>query len=229
MRRELSCSEITERLEAAADPAHREKMARFGITADHPFGVPVTVQKAIARECVKSLPLAKELWDTGRHEARMMASMLAPPSAFTSAMMDEWTESFASWDICDGCCFNLFRYTPYVWDKIPEYARREEEYVRRTAFALIAGLAIGDKKAPDEKFLPFLPLIEEYSADNRNFVRKAVNWALRQIGKRSLTLHEKAMEVSLGLASRPDKSARWIGSDAVRELSDPKITARIKR
>ena len=154
--------------------------------------------------------------------------MIADPARTTPELADRWTDDFDAWDICDMCCQNLLRHTPFAFDKIYAYAPREEEFVRRTAFALIATLAVGDKKSGDEKFIPLFDLIETASADPRNFVRKAVNWALRQTGKRNLRLHTQAVALSRRLGASADRTAAWIGRDALRELSDPKIIARIK-
>ncbi len=225
----MTAQEVLARLEELGNPDYLAGMARYGIVADHPFGVRLPQQRLIARECGKSLSLALELWASGRHEARIVASLVAPPKEFTPETMDRWTEQFASWDVCDQCCGNLFRYTPYSWDKLFEYARREEEYVRRAGFVLAAEIAIGDKERADEDFRPVFALIREYSTDPRNFVKKAVNWALRQIGKRSHVMREEALALALQLAASEDRTARWIGKDAARELTEPKILARIKR
>ncbi len=235
----MSVKEMIARLEAAADPSFRDKQARFGIETERSLGIRVPVIRAMAKEInagpksekaereARNHTLAQELWDTGIHEARLLAPMIASPRLTTPELMDRWTAQFASWDVCDLCIGNLFRLTHFAYDKIYEYVKSEEEFIRRTGFVLIAGLAVADKKAPDEKFLKALPLIEEYSADGRNFVRKAVNWALRQTGKRSLALLPHALAMAEKLAASGDNTARWIGSDARRELTDPKIMARI--
>ena len=232
--------EIVARLKAEADPRVRAGIARFGVSPDKALGIPAPRLKAIAKEIdsgpkagkaertVHNHRLAMELWETDIHEARALASMIASPELLTPADMRRWTEDFDAWDTCDACCYNLFRYTPFAYDHFGEYASSDREYVRRMPFALMAGLAIGDKKAADEKFIAMLPLIERYSTDSRNFVRKAVNWALRQIGKRNRTLHPHALALAEKLAASDDKTARWIGSDARRELADPKIKARIR-
>ena len=153
--------------------------------------------------------------------------MIADPRQTTVGLVDRWTQQFDAWDVCDLCCQNLLRRTAFAYELVERYAPREEEYVRRTAFALTAALAIGDKRSPDERFLPLLGLIGKAADDPRNFVKKAVNWALRQIGKRSLRLHGEAVGLSRTLASSQDRTARWIGRDALRELTDPKTIARI--
>lgn len=227
-RMETTVTELVERLKALARPSHLEKLPRFGIAADRAFGVPVPLIRDLARACRTRHDLALPLWDTGWHEARLLAPMIADPRATTPTLVDRWTEQFDSWDVCDLCCMNLFRRLPFAFDKVREYAGRDEEFVRRTAFALMATLATGDKKAGDERFMAFFDLIEAASTDPRNFVRKAVDWALRQTGKRNLRLHAAALDVSRRLAGSSDKTASCTGRNALRELSDPKIVARIK-
>lgn len=234
-----TANEIIARLEAEADPAFRDKQVHFGIPNDRSLGIRVPVIRAVAKEInagprsdktgrkARNHALALEVWDTGIHEARLLAPMIASPQLTTEELMDRWTAEFTSWDICDMCIGNLFRRTPFAYDKIYEYAGSDEEFIRRAGFVLIAELAVADKKAPDGKFLDALPLIAKYSTDGRNFVRKAVNWALRQTGKRSQTLYPHAVAMARELAASSDKTARWIGSDALRELTDPKIIARI--
>ena len=211
-----------------ASEDHRAGMVRFGIPTERAMGIPVPLLRKMARAYRNEHELAIELWNSGWHEARILAPMVADPKQTTSELVDRWTEEFDAWDICDLCCQNLFRLTSFAYDKVYEYALREEEFVRRTAFALMATLAVGDKAAEDERFLPFFGLIERTSGDSRNFVRKAVNWALRQIGKRNQRLHREALEVSRRLVSMSDKTAVWIGKNALRELSDPKVMARIR-
>ena len=220
--------QITERLQTLADPAGAQNMRHFGITAKQALGIPIPVLRAIAREYRPDHPLALALWEEPWHECRLLAPMVADPTLATPELLNAWCADFDSWDICDQCCINLFRYLPFAYDKIYEYAPRTEEFVRRTAFALMATLAVGDKKAQDEQFLPLFVLIETHATDPRNFVKKAVNWALRQIGKRNRRLHLPALELSRRLALSADPTARWIGRDALRELSDPKTIARIK-
>jgi 3-methyladenine DNA glycosylase AlkD len=154
--------------------------------------------------------------------------MIADKDKFTSKLMDRWVNDFDSWDTCDQCCINIFRELPYVYDKVYAYASSEEEFVRRTAFSLIATLAIGDKTQSDKVFIDLLKLIAQHAADERNFVRKAVNWALRGIGKRSRTCYPKALKLAEQLSASENKTARWIGKDAYKELTNPKIIARIK-
>lgn len=214
-------------LRAAASPERYSGMSRFGIPTERALGIAVPALRKIARETGTDHPLAVALWDTGWHEARLLAPMIADPRQTTVELADRWTQQFDAWDVCDLCCQNLLRRTAFAYELVERYAPREEEYVRRTAFALTAALAIGDKRSPDERFLPLLGLIGKAADDPRNFVKKAVNWALRQTGKRSLRLHGEAVELSRTLASSQDRTARWIGRDALRELTDPKVIARI--
>ncbi|MDD3108389.1 MAG: DNA alkylation repair protein [Alistipes sp.] len=218
---------LLEALQSLRREDHFQKLTRFGIPTEHALGVPVPALRRLARTLRGRHDLALGLWESEWHEARILATMIADPSQTTPQMMDRWSAAFDSWDLCDQCCANLFRHLPFAWDKIPEYAARPEEFVRRTAFALIASLAMGDRKIPDAPFLAVLPLIERYADDPRNFVRKAVNWALRQIGKRNVTLYPEALTLSRRLAASSHKTTAWIGKDAVRELTDPQILARL--
>jgi 3-methyladenine DNA glycosylase AlkD len=225
-----STEEILRTFETLRNLHNIEGMARFGIkiTPEIGFGISVTTLRKMAKPYGKNQPLADILWRTGFHEARMFATLLADKEKFTKRTMDAWVRDFYSWDICDGACFNIFRYLPWAYEKVWEYAASDEEFVRRTAFSLIAGLAVGDKKTADKAFEPFLPLIEKHATDERNFVRKAVNWALRGIGKRSKALHPKAVKLAEKLSGASHKTARWIGKDAYKELTNPKTIARIK-
>ncbi len=225
--------EILAQFEQLRNTKNIAGMARFGIKATEKdaFGISVVTLRKIAKPYKKNQPLAEALWKTGWHEARVMASMVADPDKFSEKLMDRWVLDFDSWDTCDQCCVNIFRYLPFSYDKIEEYAQSEKEFVRRTAFSLIATLAVGDKVQSDRVFAGFLPLIERYAIDERNFVRKAVNWALRGVGKRSKALYPKALKTAEKLSLSADKTARWIGKDACRELTNPitnpKVMARI--
>jgi 3-methyladenine DNA glycosylase AlkD len=222
-------NDIIEQLRAAGSEANREGMARFGITADKALGVPLPYLRQLAKVHQKDHNLAMQLWETGIHEALIMATMVDDPARVTNEQMEQWVSEFDSWDVCDQCCSNLFDKTPYALQKISEWTKREEEYVRRAGFVLMACLAVHDREARDEVFERFLPLIVQYSTDSRNFVRKAVNWALRQIGKRNQTLYDQALKVSESLMNSENKTARWIGSDAYRELMGQTAINRMKR
>lgn len=198
----------------------RNKMERFAIKTDTAFGIRVPALRNFAKIIGKNTDLARELWKTNYHEARIISVLITKPNELTEKDMDLWVNDFNSWDICDQACMNIYDKTPFADKKIHEWAFREEEYVRRAAFSLIASLALHDKKAKNEKFLPYLDLIERYSFDPRNFVKKAVNWALRQIGKRNIELGILAIECSERLLKQPHKSAHWIAKDAIRELNN---------
>jgi 3-methyladenine DNA glycosylase AlkD len=214
----LTAEEIVREMRALANPANREGMARFGIDASAALGVTVPRIRSIARRAGKSQRLAEELWATGIHEARLLASMVGDPQTITRSTMDRWARDFNSWDVCDSCCCNLFDRTPYAWAKIEKWAANNREYVRRAAFATLAGIAVHDKAAEDQRFLDSLVLIETWAFDDRNFVRKAVNWALRNIGKRNAQLLPAAIASAERIRAQGSRPARWIAADALREL-----------
>jgi 3-methyladenine DNA glycosylase AlkD len=218
---------ILAELRALGSEENRAGMARFGINTEKAFGVSMAAQRPLQRKYRRNHELAVALWATGYHEARILAALIDDPNKVTRRQMDAWAADFNSWDLCDQACMKLFARSPFVAEKIPKWAKDKREFVRRAAFATIAGYAV-HAKAGDEAFLPFLDLIERYATDSRNFVRKAVNWALRQIGKRSAGLHKPALALAKRLAASDDSTARWIGKDAVRELTDPKQIARLK-
>src|SRR5215212_269748 len=194
---QTTAAEILDELHSLSDPVGLEAMARFGDTPKKALGgLSSSMLKAIAKRAGKSHDLAEELWASGIYEARLVAAMVDEPARVTEEQMDVWVADFDSWAICDCCCSYLFDKTPYAYRKAFEWAEREEEYVKRAGFALMAVLAVHDKKAPDERFLEFLQAIKAKSDDNRNFVKKAVNWALRQVGKRNLTLNRAAIETA---------------------------------
>jgi 3-methyladenine DNA glycosylase AlkD len=172
--------------------------------------------------------LALGLWETGIHEARILAGFVDDPALVTEGQMESWAADFDSWDLCDQVC-GLFEETRFAWKKAREWSRREEEFVKRAAFAIVAGLAVHDKAAPDGVFLRFLPTIRRASTDDRNFVKKAVSWALRSIGKRTPALNAAALETAERLRGSTSRSARWIGSDAARELASEKVRSRLRR
>jgi 3-methyladenine DNA glycosylase AlkD len=204
-------------------------MKRFGICIENAIGISMPELRKMASGIGKNHTLAFELWQTGYHEARILASMIDECKKVTPIQMDAWVKDFNSWDVCDQCCGNLFRYTAFGYDKAIEWAHSEIEYTRRAGFVMMASLAIGDKKADDEKFLTFFSIILQYADDERNFVKKAVNWALRQMGKRSFYLRDQALECIEILLKRNNKTSQWIAKDALRELKDEKIINRIKR
>jgi 3-methyladenine DNA glycosylase AlkD len=220
---------ILAELKSLGSEENRAGQARFGINTKHAYGVSITSLRPIARRLKRDHDLAAALWATSVHEARILAAYVDEPKLVTSSQMDSWVADFDSWDLCDQVCSNLFVRTPYVEKKIAKWAKDRREFVRRAAFALLAAHTVHGKSVPDSDFLQYLPLIEKYATDPRNFVKKAVNWALRQIGKHSLALYAPALALAEKLAASEDKTARWIGKDAARELSDPKQIARLRR
>jgi len=210
--------EILREMRALADPAALEGMARFGIDTSSSLGLNTPTIRAIARRVGKDQALAEKLWDSGVREARILASMVADPRAITRSTMDRWVRDFNSWDVCDSCCCDLFDRTPFVWQKIPKWAADKREYVRRAAFSTLACAAVHDKTADDQRFLDGLVLVEKYAIDHRNFIRKAVNWALRNIGKRNTRLLPAAIACAERVRAQDSKAARWIAADALREF-----------
>lgn len=214
-------------LKAHASPENRAGMERFGIKADRTFGIPLAQIRPLARKLKRNHERALALWETGTRDARLLAGFTGEPGRMTPQMAMRWAGDFDSWDVVDGVS-DLFVDMAEWRSLIDAFAADEREFVRRTAFAMTAWAAVHRKTEPDETFLGLLPLIEAHASDPRNFVRKAVNWALRQIGKRSEALHGPALALSQKLAASPDKTARWIGKDAVRELTDAKTLERLK-
>ncbi len=211
-----------------SDPAARAGMARFGIATDSALGISVARLRQLAREIGPDHNLALELWDSGLHEARILASMLADPRQADSALLDTWAADFNSWDLCDQCCNNFFRKTAFARAKIFEWCPRQEEFLRRAGFVMICVLAVHDRQAPDHDFEILLELVEKYAFDERNFVKKAVNWALRQIGKRNRQLNLTAIACAERIAVQDSPAARWIATDALRELRNPRTRMRMQ-
>lgn len=207
----------------------RSGMARFGINTDRAFGVSMAQLRPLARTYKRDHDLALALWASGYHEARLLAVLVDDPKQVTPAQMDAWAAEFDSWDICDQACMKLFDRTPYVEEKIAVWVEDEREFVRRAGFATMAAYAVHGKAVPDARYLAFLPLIERHATDSRNFVKKSINWALRQIGKRSQDLHRPALALANRLVASDDKTKRWIGRDAVKELTDPVQIDRIAK
>jgi 3-methyladenine DNA glycosylase AlkD len=214
-------------LKSVANPENVRGMAKFGINPENTLGIPVPVLRGLAKQYRKNHALAQELWGSGYHEARLMAAFVDDFEQVTEAQMENWVRDFNSWDVCDQVCSNLFDRTPWAYQKALEWSRQEEEFVRRAGFVMVACLAVHDKKAPDEKFIQFLPAIVEQAGDERNFVKKAINWALRQIGKRNIYLHAQALGLASDLANADNKTTRWIGRDALRELTSEKVRNKI--
>ncbi len=203
-------------------------LARYGIFTTRAIGVSMGNVQAVAKRAGQSHRLAAQLWASGWYEARMLAVFVEEPDQVTAAQLDRWCRDFDNWAICDTACFKLFDRTPFAWSKVPAWARRREEYVRRAAFALLASLAAHDMAAGDKQFLATFPLIEKAAIDERNFVKKGVSWALRAIGHRNAALHARAVALAEKLADAEDKTARWIGKDTLRDLQRPAVVKRVK-
>ena len=222
-----SVDDILDQLQAKANLANLAGMAQYGMAVDKRLGVAVPEMRRIAKATGKDHVLAAQLWATGIAEARIVASMIAVPAQLTAQEMDTWVADFNSWDVCDQVCMNLFEKSPFAWQKIAEWSEREEEFVKRAAFALIARLAWHDKQASDEEFIRVLPVIQRGATDGRNFVKKAVNWALRNIGKRNARLNQAALEAAREIECLDSKTARWIAADAIRELESTEVQQRL--
>lgn len=228
----LQIKEIIERLASLENPANIAGMACFGIVSKKAFGVSAPELKLLAKEIKKSSEnrhaLALELWKTAIHEARIIAYLIDNPKEVTEKQMESWAKDFDNWAICDSTCGTLFCKTPFAYEKAFVWSEREEEFVKRAGIVLMAWLAVHDKKADDAKIREFLPILEKHSDDERNFVKKAVNWSLKQIGKRNMNLNKLAVETAERIKRRNTKAARWIGATALRELSDDKTIKRIR-
>ena len=220
-------SEVVAWLKRRGSQRVRAGMARYAIPADRAFGLPVGTLRQQAKRLGRNHQLAADLWATGWYEARMLAAFVDQPDAVTAAQMDRWCRDFDNWAICDTACFHLFDRTPHAWRKVTTWAGRKDEFVKRAAFALLASLTVHDRQAEDQAFLRGLVLIERAATDPRNFVKKAVNWALRSIGKRNAALNREAVAVSRRLAASADPAARWVGKDALRELTGAAVTRRL--
>jgi 3-methyladenine DNA glycosylase AlkD len=211
-------------LKRLASKRYRDGMSRYGLPSDNAFGVPVGAIQKLAKRLGRNHDLALALWKTGWYEARMLAAFIDEPERVTPAQMDRWCRDFDNWGICDTVCFHLFDRTPHAFRKVTQWAGRRDEFVKRAAFALLACLALHDKRTGDEPFARCLPLVERAATDERNFVKKGVSWALRGIGRRSLDLNVAAVEVARRLGASSNAAARWVGKDALRELTSPAVT-----
>jgi len=223
-----SAKDVLDRLQTKARPGQLKGMAKYGITVEKRLGVSVPDMRKLAKELGRDHKLALDLWRTGVAEARIVAGMVGDPAKLTEEQMEDWVKGIDSWDVCDQVCMNLFEKNRLAWKKIVEWSERQEEFVKRTAFSLIACLAWHDKKASDEKFVELLPIVIRAATDERNFVKKAVNWALRNIGKRNLNLNKAAINTAKEIQRLDSKAARWIAADAIRELESDAVQNRLK-
>ena len=219
--------EIIGTLKSLANPENVAGMAHFGINPHNTLGVSIPALRQIARKVGKDHSLAEELWVSGIHEARILAALVDDPKQVREEQMERWVSDFDSWDVCDQVCSNLFDRTPLGFQKAREWSTRKDEFVKRAGFVLMACLAVHDKKAGNEPFEACFPLILQEAGDERNFVKKAINWALRGIGKRNRQLNQKAIQTAQQMQLNDSKSARWIASDALRELTSEAVQARL--
>jgi len=224
----MTADELVAELRAMANPRNVEGMARFGISSTNTLGVSVPALRALAKRAGRDHALALALWATGIHEAHILAALVDVPAQVTRRQMDRWAADFDSWDVVDGCCGDLFDKTPFAYDKAMQWSARRPECVKRAGFVLMAALAVHDKRASDSAFLAFLPVIVRESGDDRNFVKKAVNWALRQIGKRNHRLNAAAIAAAERILATDTRAGRWIARDALRELRSDAVQRRLK-
>lgn len=220
---------VLRELKSLADSRVRAKMEYFGVRVPNAHGISAPVLHALAKQIGKSHTLAQELWSTGIHEARILATLIGEPAKVTAAEMERWVRDFDSWDVVDAACCYLYSQAKPAWSKTKAWSRRQEEFVKRAAFSLIAYLSYKDREAKDARFLECLRIINREAYDERNFVRKAVNWALRNIGKRNLRLNREAIRAAERIRRQGSGSARWIAADALRELKSPAVKARLRQ
>ncbi|MFB0561957.1 MAG: DNA alkylation repair protein [Candidatus Lokiarchaeia archaeon] len=225
----MQYDDILRKLENLANLEAVEGMARYGITPERAYGVSIPDLRKIAKEVGKSHTLAQKLWTLNIRETRILACMIEEPKTVTEEQMEVWVKEFDYWEICDQCIMNLFDKTRFAYQKAVEWSFKDEEFVKRAGFVLMARLAVSDKKAPDKEFERFLPIIKREANDGRIYVKKGVNWALRQIGKRNLDLNKKAIKIAEEIKQLDSKSAHWIASDALRELTSEKIQKRLQK
>jgi len=223
----MDVDEIVQEMRRHSNSENVKGMARFGINPEGTLGICAPDLMAMAKKIGRDHALAQGLWDSGIHEAKILAAMVDEPSKVTERQMEKWVKGFDSWDVCDQVCMRLFDKTSIAYEKAAEWSGHKEEYVKRAGFALMASLVVHDKKADDGRFEKFLPIIMRESCDERNYVKKAVNWALRTIGKRNRKLNIKAIKTAEKIGKMDSKSARWIASDALRELKSEAVRARI--
>jgi 3-methyladenine DNA glycosylase AlkD len=220
---------VLRELKSLADPRVREKMAYFGVQVPKAHGISAPVLHAFAKQIGKSHSLAQDLWNTGIHEAKILATLIGESEKVTAAEMDRWVRDFDAWDVVDAACCYLYAQAKPAWSKVDAWSHRREEFVKRAPFSLIAYLSYKDKAAPNSRFRRCLRIIEREARDDRHFVKKAVNWALRNIGKRNLQLNREALRCAERIRKQGTSSARWIAADALRELKSTAVQARLRR
>jgi 3-methyladenine DNA glycosylase AlkD len=225
----MKYKEVIQQLESLSDPVAVAGMKRFGIRAKNIYGVSIPHLRRLAKQIGKDHFLAQKLWTSDIHEARILASMVDDSERVTGKQMEEWVKDFGSWDVCDQCCSNLFDKTKWAYRKAVQWSRRKEEFIKRAGFVMMAVLAVHDKEMGDNELAKFFPMIKSEAIDDRNFVKKAVNWALRQIGKRNLNLNRMAIKMAEEIQEINSKAAKWIASDALRELTGEAVQKRLRR
>jgi 3-methyladenine DNA glycosylase AlkD len=222
----MQANQILKKLKSQANPQNVAGMTRFGINPQKTYGINLPVLRKMAKEIGRDHRLALKLWDSGIHEARILASMIDEAEKVSEKQMEKWVKDLDSWDVCDQVCSNLFDKTEFAYQKAFEWSKRKEEFIKRAGFVLMAALSVHDKEAKDKKFEQFFPIIKKEVDDKRNFVKKAVNWSLRQIGKRNSVLNKKAIVVAKEIQKMDFQSAKWIANDALRELKSEAIQKR---
>jgi 3-methyladenine DNA glycosylase AlkD len=222
-------ADVLERLRALADPGALERAARYGIPVDRASGVSMPQLRALARELGVDHHLAVALWESGVHEARILASLVGDPAELDAAQMERWAGDFDAWDVCDQVCTNLFRRSALAYETAVEWVGRDEPLVKRAGLTLIAVQAVHDKRASDDRLAALVPLVAAAADDERPLVRKGASWALRQIGKRNRYLNTLVIDAAVELRACPGRGARWVGADALRELRGPRVQARLER
>ncbi|MDD5145948.1 MAG: DNA alkylation repair protein [Candidatus Pacebacteria bacterium] len=224
----MSYDEVFEKLKSLSNPKNVAGMARFGINPKNTFGIAIPELRSLAKKIGKDHRLAQKLWDSKIHEARILAGMIDDPNQVTGKQMDEWGKDFDSWDVCDQVCMNLFDKTPFAFQKAKDWTKSPKEFIKRSGFSMMACLAWHDKKTKDSEFIKFFPIIKRESKDERNFVKKSVNWALRQIGKKNKNLNKFAIKTAEEIQKINSKSAKWIANDAIKELQSQTIQKRLR-
>jgi len=223
----MEYEKVIKKLKSLSNPEAIIGMARYGITPENTYGASIPNLRKIAKEIGISHKLAQQLWITDIRETKILACMIDDLDMVTEEQMENWVNEFNYWEICDQCCMNLFEKTKFAYKKAVEWSSREKEFIKRAGFVLMARLAVSDKKADDKRFEKFFPVIKREATDDRNYVKKAVNWALRQIGKRSLNLNSKAINAAKEIQGMDSKSVKWIASDALRELTSDTVQKKL--
>lgn len=225
----MEYDEIIEKLKSLSNPKNVEGMARFGINPKNTYGISIPDLRKTAKKIGKNHEIAQQLWKSNIHEAKILASMIDDPKMITEKQMGNWVKDFDSWDVCDQVCMNLFDKTKFAYSKINEWSKRNDEFIKRAGFALIACMAVHNKDIEDKDFIKLLSIIKRESTDDRNFVKKAVNWALRQIGKRNINLNKEAIKTAKEIQKIDSKTAKWIASDALKELTSQAVQKRLNK